>query len=90
MSLPVVVVFISRLSHPLCGAVEVQSQLKPLLSLLSSDAELFPDPVQPGESVSGRACGAAQRLAENYGGLKQLPPVIVGALSDRNTRERCY
>lgn len=60
--------------------MEVQSQLQPLLPLLGADRKLFPHPVEPRQGVSGGARGAAQRLAEDDGGLQQLTAVVVGAL----------
>ena len=74
------------LSHPLGGGVEVQSQLQPLLSLLSADAELLPDPIESRQSVSGRARRTAQRLTEDDSRLQQLTAVIVSALRDETKR----
>ncbi|KAA8587893.1 hypothetical protein FQN60_001087 [Etheostoma spectabile] len=68
--------------------VEVQSQLQSLLSLLSADAELFPDSVESWQSVSGRARRTAQRLTEDNGRLQQLTAIIICALKEEMERQR--
>ena len=67
--------------------MEVQSQLQSLLPLFTADAELFPHSVESGQSVSGRARCAAQRLTEDDGGLQQLAAVIVSALKTSRETE---
>lgn len=71
------------MSYPLGSGVEAQSQLQSLLSLLTADAELFPDSVESWQSVSRRACRTAQRLTEDDGRLQQLTAVIIGALKEK-------
>lgn len=60
--------------------MEAQRQLQSLLPLLAADAELLPHPVESRQGVTGRARGAAQRLAEDDGRLQELAPVVVRAL----------
>lgn len=60
--------------------MEAQSQLQSLLSLLGANGELFPDPVESGQSVSRRARCTAQGLTKDDGRLQQLTAVIIGAL----------
>lgn len=67
--------------------MKVQSQLQSLLSLFSADSKLFPDSVESGQSVSGRARRTAQRLAEDDSGLQQLTAVIIGALKIKTREE---
>lgn len=66
--------------------MEVESQLQSLLSLLSADAELFPDSVESRQSVSRRARCTAQRLTEDDGRLQQLTAIIIGALKEETGR----
>lgn len=63
--------------------MEAQSQLQSLLSLLGANGELFPDPVESGQSVSRRARCTAQGLTEDDGRLQQLTAVIIGALKGK-------
>lgn len=67
--------------------MEAQSQLQSLLSLLGADGELFPDPVESGQSVSRRARCTAQGLTEDDGRLQQLTAVVIGALRGRTGKK---
>lgn len=74
------IIFAREHSHIFSSGVELQSQFQSLLSLLGTDAKLFPHSVEARKSVPRWACCTAQRLAEDHCCLQQLAAIIIGAL----------